>query len=130
MLGWWVILSTASPQERDADQRAADKNLATWETGIQGLLWIQALVAEGHAWEESLNGGYPNRYSGQAKVLLPLFHDGPPLSPGMDALAQDDQNGETWVVPGDANWNITLHSDRMAACSSEQILTLEAWDQS
>ena len=130
MLGWWVILSSATPQERDADRNATDKNLATWETGVQGMRWLNDLVAEGQAREESLKGGYPNRYSATAEVLLPLFRGGPPLSSGMDALAQDEHTGETRLVPGDENWDVTLHPDRMAACSPEQVLTLEVWDQS
>ena len=41
MVGWWVILSPQTPEERDADSDRKQKILATWETGVQGLRWLQ-----------------------------------------------------------------------------------------
>lgn len=41
MIGWWIVVSTQTPEERDkADQesrRAAI--LAQWDTGANGIRW-------------------------------------------------------------------------------------------
>lgn len=130
MVGWWIILSAQTPEERDADNDRKAKNLATWETGVQGLAWVKQLMEKGKMRESALNGGYPNRYIGLASDLLPLFQDGPPLSPGIDVHAYDEFANKDVTVRGDRNWNVTLHPDRIAACPTWKLLTLEIWDQS
>ncbi len=130
MVGWWVILSPQTPEEREADPDRKARVLATWETGVQGLGWLREMVAAGKAREHSLKGGYPNRYTAAAEDLLPLFTDGPPLSVGIDVDAWNESTDKPVVVLGDRNWNVTMHPDRIAACSPKQTLTLEIWDQS
>ena len=130
MVGWWVILSPQTPEERDTDPDRKQKVLAPWETGVQGLRWLQEMVAKGKVQEHSLKGGYPNRYTANAENLLPLFAEGPPLSPGIDVDAWDESSERPVLVRGNQNWNVTLHQDRMDACLPNQQLTVEVWDQS
>jgi hypothetical protein len=130
MVGWAVILSAQTPEERDADRKDKSKVLFTWETGVWGLEWLQQLVRGGSVKEHSLKGGYPNRYTAPAQVLLPLFQNGPPLSAGPDVLAYDESKRKDVIVRGDQNWNVIMHPERIAACPSEQLLTVEVWDQS
>lgn len=84
MLGWWIVISMQTPEERDrADQdtrRAA--LLANWEASVHGSRWVHRLVEQGKATQLS-SGGYPNRFTAQACDVLPLLtkgvpkHDGP-----------------------------------------------------
>ena len=130
MVGWWVILSPQTPEEREADPDRKSKVLATWETGVQGLGWLHEMVAAGKAREHSLKGGYPNRYTAVAEDLLSLFTDGPPLSVGVDVDAWDESTDRPVRVLGDRNWNVTMYRERIATCPPGQRLTLEVWDQS
>lgn len=124
MIGWWIVVSTQSPRERDqADQegrRAAI--LAQWEAGADGIRWIERLTREGKA-EKLTGGGYPNRYTAQAADVLPLLVAAPP-PPGPVIV------GDDYAIP--ANWRgaMELHADRIEACPPDHRLTIDAWDQS
>jgi len=123
MLGWWIIVSTETPEERDGatDHKAA--TLATWDTGVSGTDWLLKLVQEGKAKEHGPRGGYPDRYTAAARDVLPLFADGPPLPRGIGVVAEDDKAGKS-------NRNVIVHWDRIAACLPGQVLTIDVWDQS
>lgn len=51
MIGWWIVVSTQSPEERDrADQEARRAaTLAMWEDGAEGIRWLEALTEAGEA---------------------------------------------------------------------------------
>ena len=66
MLGWWIVISTQTPEERDQanqDTRRAAL-LANWETSVNGSRWVHQLVEQGKASELS-SGGYPPPLHGQ-----------------------------------------------------------------
>ena len=125
MIGWWIVVSTQAPEERDrADQevrRAAI--LAQWEVGLGGIEWLAQLVQAGKAAQLS-GSGYPNRYTASAGDVLPLLAGGPPSHTGPAII------GDDYVMP--ANWRgkIELHADSLAACPVGHVLTIDAWDQS
>ena len=125
MIGWWIVVSTHSPEERDrADQEARRAAiLAQWETGADGIRWIEHLSAEGKA-TKLTGGGYPNRYTAKAANVLPLLAGGPPAHRGPPII------GDDYVMP--ANWkgNVIFHQDKIEACPPDQVLTIDAWDQS
>lgn len=110
MLGWWIVISTQTPEERErADQdtrRAAI--LANWEASVNGSRWVYQLVKQGKATQLS-SGGYPNRFTAKACDVLPLIAHGLP-----------DHDGVTAII----------HPDRIAACPSDKLLTVDVWDQS
>ncbi|HEY9222698.1 MAG TPA: hypothetical protein VIP27_00920 [Variovorax sp.] len=59
MLGYWIVISTQTPEERDAVFDRKNSVLAEWETGVGGIRWLEALVEEGKT--TKLRGdGYPN----------------------------------------------------------------------
>lgn len=125
MIGWWIVVSTQSPRERDQadqeDRRAAI--LAQWEAGADGIRWIERLTQEGRA-DKLAGGGYPNRYTAKASDVLPLLTIDPPLPAGPVIF------GDDYALP--ANWRgtIELHPERIQACAPDHMLTIDAWDQS
>jgi hypothetical protein len=131
MIGWWIVISTQSPEERDrADQetrRAAI--LAQWETGADGIRWLELLTEKGKA-ERLSGGGYPNRYTATAADVLPLIEGGgiQPPKDGMWIFGMDE--GEEYAQPPGWMGKLEVHADRVAACPVKQVLTIDAWDQS
>ncbi|MFH8893392.1 hypothetical protein [Streptomyces sp. NPDC017949] len=113
MLGWNITVSTLSPAEMaDATPPTeAAATLAFWSVRPFGTDWLRDLELAGKA-KELLNGGYPCRYVVRAGDLLPLLADGPPI-------------GRCDVV-----LSASMSPDRMAACTEDQMLTVDAWDQS
>lgn len=112
MLGWWITLSTQSPNERDASPRdkARAAILAQWEVGVGGLDWIRQMVETGQA-HQLKTGGYPSRYTAHLADVCVALGDGAVIKP---------KRG------GQFDW----HADRIAVCSPDQTLTIDAWDQS
>ena len=131
MIGWWIVISTQSPEERDrADQKARRAAiLAQWETGADGIRWIEQLTDAGKA-TKLAGGGYPNRYTARAGDVLPLIHGGgiQPPKDGVWIFGIDE--GEEYAQPPGWMGKIEVHADRVAACPAELILTIDAWDQS
>ena len=125
MLGWWIVISMQTPEERDrADQdtrRAA--LLANWEASVNGSRWVHQLVEQGKATQLS-SGGYPNRFTAKACDVLPLFANGLPKHDGPTVI------GEDYVLPGSWTGNVIIHPDRIAACPPDKLLTIDVWDQS
>ena len=122
MLGWWIIISSQTPQERDHyDDKSAI--LATWEASVGGREWIDALVSDGKA-TQLLFDGYPCRYTAAAKHVFPLIQEGPPRHTAPVVI------GDDYVSEGGWSTKITIHRDRIDGCPEEQMLTIDAWDQS
>ena len=121
MIGWCIVIAQQTPAERAAsvDKKAAI--LAKWDSSPGGIGWIESLVREGKA-TQLAHGGYPNRYAALAGDVLPRIADGPPDHSGPPVI------GESYVMSG--NWAGTAQIDRakIAACPSEQVLTIEVWD--
>lgn len=123
MIGWWIVISTQSPEERQQAVYRKAFILATWEVGIGGLDWLEQLVARRDA-RKIRSDGYPNVYIASAAVVLPLLVDGPPAHQGLAVI------GDDYVLP--ANWlgKVKINADRMASCPAQHQLTIEAWDLS
>lgn len=118
MLGWYIIIAQQTPEERDKSPKDSkdDAVLANWETGLGGTQWLDKLTQEGKAIQLSENG-YPNRYTAKAKDVLPLIINGIP-------------ENVTIFMPVNWKGKIVKFDDKIAACSPEQTLTIDAWDQS
>jgi hypothetical protein len=131
MIGWWIVVSTQTPEECDrADQDARRAAiLAQWDAGAGGIRWLERLTAEGRATKLS-GGGYPNRYTARAGDVLPLIEgDGiQPPKDGMWIFGIDE--GEEYAQPPGWMGKVEVHTDRVAACPAAQVLTIDAWDQS
>ena len=122
MLGWFIIIAR---QQAGGSAGAKDtQTLATWETGLGGLDWIDALVNQGKATRESA-GGYPTRYIADAAAVLPiLLAQQVPPQRQFGAVGNDD------AVPAERVSRVLFHTDRIALCSHDEPLIIEAWDQS
>ena len=131
MIGWWIVVSTQSPEERDRSDQETRRAalLAQWETSADGIRWLEVLTEKGKA--ERLSGGsYPNRYTATASDVLPLIEGGgiQPPKDGMWIFGIDE--GEEYAQPPGWMGKLELHPGRIAACPVEQVLTIDAWDQS
>lgn len=100
MLGWQILIRNES-----------NVLLGAWRTGIDGLDWIRILVKSGDAVQTSF-GGYPSSYEVKAKHLLSYIKSlqAPTLESRVTAQTASEQ--------------------AIAMCSDEDVLTLEAWDES
>ena len=114
MLGWWftVRLHTTEGTLRNSEAH----HLASWETGVSGLRWIEDLVAQGIAQQLS-GGGYSNRYLVPAGPVFRQLHNNmknPSVPPKFSSVWQGGK-----FVPAAIN-----------ACPENAQLVIEAWDQS
>ena len=123
MIGWWIVISTQTAEERHRHAGGSDSILASWEVGPGGLDWLKLLAATG-AIQQIRSDGYPNSYIAPAGVVLPLLVDGPPAHSGPLVV------GDDYVMPAGWVGKIEIHNARIAACSADQQLTIEAWDLS
>lgn len=122
MLGWFIIVRRPGPEvgRADTDPRV----LATWETSIGGLDWLDELERTGGVTCVSRNG-YPTRYTAAAEVILPLLQAGkPPRHAGFTVI------GDDYVTPAGWSGTMTVHRERLAQCPSDEMLVVDAWDQS
>lgn len=125
MLGWWIVVSKQSPSEwdqADQDSRRAAR-LAQWEAGIDGIDWLTKLVELGRA-EQVARSGYPNRYTALARDVLPLLDDKPPAPGGTQIIGDDYATTSRW------RGNMERNDSLIGSCSPDQLLTIDAWDQS
>jgi len=105
MLGWWLSVRRGSGDE-------PGHTLATWEASLGGLKWLDDLVATGKA--QKLRGdGYPSRYEARAADVLPLVFE---VTSKIDFTYK-------FFKPN-------FRQERIAACSPDEIITIDAWDQS
>lgn len=125
MIGWWIVISTQTPEERSrhADNERRNRILATWEVGLGGLDWVERLVAKSAA-QKVRSDGYPNVYVASAETVVPLLADGPPAHDGAMVI------GDDYVMPPKWIGKVEMHRDRIDACLASQALTIEAWDLS
>jgi hypothetical protein len=127
MFGWWIVVSSQTPEECDRAETDARKagTLAHWEVGLDGLAWLEQLVQAGKA-TQLFYSGYPNRYTARAGDVLPLLASGPPAPTGPASIII----GDDYMLPSNWRGKIELHADRIAACPADQVLTIDAWDLS
>lgn len=129
MLGYWVVVSTQTPEERDAIIDRKKSALAEWETGVSGIRWLEKLVEESKA--TKLRGdGYPNRYTSTADIVLPLI-TGDAIKPADDGIwVFGIDEGEEYAQPPGWMGKANLRPESIRNCPTAAALTIDAWDQS
>jgi len=121
MSGWGIIIYALPAENVDvlSENLACYKTqqaaiLAHWQVGALGTRWLSELVDQGKAHPLRLDG-YPCRWQSTAGAVLPLLQT--------NAIEPYSENVRPlWIGP------ITRYPDRIAACSHEQLITIEAWD--
>lgn len=111
MVGWHITVY----RQRDGGRHPASpdavagERLSLWQADVHFLQWIRDLTREGKALD--LGGdGYPNRYTAQAKILLPLVMTDPPKLRNYGLRETD--------------------ATAAAQCDPEEWLLIVAWDES
>lgn len=49
MIGWWIVIAQETPDERDANPDKLSTVLASWESSLGGLDWLDKLAELGKA---------------------------------------------------------------------------------
>lgn len=121
MLGWWIVITTQTLEQRAAAAgNSKESTLATWDASIGGMEWILELCKQGKA-EQHAFSGYPNRFTARAGDIFALLDNGI-----TEKVSHGFRDEGLIALPG----SIRIHHDRIAACSPEQTLMIEVWDQS
>ncbi len=124
MLGWLVCVYRQSNPTLPAPNTApTGEQLAVWQTHLYGLDWLDNLVQQGKVRQVAVNGGYPIRYTGLARDLLPFIAN-PPNARERWLFDEGDILLPTWKGQTEIN---KAEIDR---CSPEEWLLIEKWDES
>ena len=125
MMGWNIGVfrqteGRSTPANRDAEE---GPRLAVWQTGIEGLHWLDELAAAGNA--ICLGGdGYPNYYTAQAEHIISRVVAGPPLANRSWMVGEHDI-----LMPGWAGKTVIDHAVA-GDCRPDEWLLVIAWDES
>jgi len=115
MLGWWIVVT------REGEE--AGPQIAAWEASIDGLAWLDELVAAGKAEQTSWNG-YPNLFHANAGDVFSLIKNGPPRHTAPLVI------GDDYVSKGGLSGKFRLDLTLASACLPEDRLSIQSWDQS
>ena len=125
MLGWLISVHR---QEGGGDLPATNEStcgtaIAAWQTGLDGLHWIDDLCKAGKATD--LGGrGYPSKYTVSAKHLFPLIRDEPPGANRIWTCGPSDIISVQWA--GRTMFDATA----VEQCHDDEWLLVVAWDES
>lgn len=125
MLGWYISVfrqadGGSTPAKRDAEE---GPRLAVWQTGWEGLQWLDELAEAGNAIDLGGNG-YPNYYTAQAEHIISRVVAGPPLANQVWGFDSD------WIIlPGWAGKTV-IDRGVVDDCQPDEWLIIIAWDES
>ena len=144
MLGWNISVYTVVPQNTSVatspqdqlstrglslaqidslrDRFAEGDRIAVWQSGIDGLRWIEDIVAAGAAIATKRNG-YPSVFYAKALDVLPRL-DSPPGARDVWVYGPDDVLNDRWAG------RTVIDQEAVAACAPDEWLLIEAWDES
>ena len=103
---------------------SGDPFIASWEAGLGGTNWLEALVSEGKAKVIPQGEFLLQTYAVAAEVLLPIIRGGIP-SPKNSVVIGDD-----YIMPADWLSNVTLNEEKISSIANEIELIVDAWDMS
>jgi hypothetical protein len=121
MLGWHIIIYRKHGKGSIWDEHT----ISDWITGPSGTDWLDRLVEAGLAQMTEHNSGYPLKYIGRAKDLLPHLTSQPTPHSGPDII------GDDYFMPTGWRGTIKIKEHLVSECleSNEEII-VAAWDQS
>jgi hypothetical protein len=125
VLGWHISVyrqkdGGGSPATWESKE---DTRIAVWQSGVDGLRWIDDLVKAGKAIDLRGNG-YPNRYTAAAENLLPHMSSDPPLARTHWLREEGDIVTDQWAG------KTVIDSAAIGECRPDEWLLIEAWDES
>ena len=123
MLGWNIsVYRLEQGAVRATTKTPTGVRLAVWQTGLDGLDWIDELVKQGKA--KNLGGnGYPCRFTATAEHLIPHFVNGIPEANGTLSFEGSGTLMEGWKDKG------AINQTAITACRPDEWLLLLAWDK-
>jgi hypothetical protein len=125
MLGWHISVyrQTDGGSSPAGMQSPAGARLAVWQTGLDGLDWLEELVKAGKAIDLGGNG-YPCRYTATAENIIPRIFYRPPEAREVWESDPLDVLTEKW------EGKTVIDRIAAAACPADEWLLVEAWDES
>lgn len=97
-------------------------SLASWSAGIGGIEWLDELCADRKAMRSG--DGYPVRYRSTAGVILPIIAAGIPFGKSPQVI------GDDYFLPRNWGGDVKINTGKVKECKSNDILLIDAWDQS
>jgi hypothetical protein len=125
MLGWNIgIYRQIDDREMPGTSESRQgTRLAVWQTGPDGLGWLDELVKSGKAID--LGGdGYPFRYTAMAQYLIPEIIHEPPGANSRWICEPTDILSEKW------EGKTVVDHVEADCCDHGEWLLVEAWDES
>ena len=95
--------------------------------GLQSALFIPLIISKGlleRITHCAKAGGYPNRYTAQAKDILPELDGEPPEANAVWSCGHNDQLSDAW------SGKTAKDQELMQSCLPDEWLIIEAWDES
>lgn len=124
MLGWYVVIFRTNAKTHLVYDASTDEaRLASWSTGINGLDWLDHLAKANKILNLGGNG-YPSRYSAKASEILPI------ISSALSSCNRPIAIGDNIVISARDISALKVDALKISACSSDDQLLIEAWDQS
>lgn len=118
MLGWEIFVRR-QPQTGQKD----GVSIAVWATSLGGLDWIDALVAEGKA--TNVDGiGDADRWTISVLELRRALRNGLPDAKSPPVI------GDDYMLPADWSKFRKFDHDLLDTLNADEVLVVEAWDQS
>ncbi len=123
MLGWHInVFKTNLDKFVAYDSSTNELRIASWSTGMNGIDWLKKLSQESLIQELGGNG-YPYRFSAKASVIIPKINFDPLISADLiisDQCLLDEYERQT----------LKIDVVKISKCRANDLLLIEAWDQS
>lgn len=122
MLGWEIFIMRR-PTQGGPTESERERLLGSWVTGLGGTDWLTKLAETGGA--KDLGGnGYPLAYEVKVGTLVRVLAEGPPKHGGPLVIDDDYVQQPGHVV------RVQIDLERLRSLDNDEILLVEAWDQS
>lgn len=109
-------------------EAAVGTRVAVWQAGLGGLTWIEEAARRVGGVALARNG-YPNWYLVLAKDVQQTLRDRVPYKPPMHEFPRWISGEGDIILPGWAG-KTTINVEQLDACSPDEWLLVEAWDES
>jgi hypothetical protein len=124
MLGWHIVIFRTNAKTHLVYDASTDETrLASWSTGMNGLAWLDHL-AKANKISDLGGNGYPYRYSAKASEILPT------ISSALSSCNKPITIGNNYAISARDISTLKVDELKISACSLDDQLLIEAWDQS